>query len=567
MRTKATQLYAWQDEALDAWRTNGRRGIVQAVTGAGKTMLGLVAAHEALEAEGRVVVLVPTIELQRQWTRRIKEYLPDARVGRIGGGEQADFVFSHVVVGVVNSMRKTSLRPPTGSLLIGDECHRYGSEFNRLALDKMFDRRLGLSATYERDDDGHLDHLLPYFGEPCYELGYKRALRDDVVAHFKVALLGVRFTPGEEAMYEEADETARSALAWLKDYLGFSEPFGELMKEIGRLAKGSAHRDARSQARRYLKAFSDRQQVLANTESKFSVLDALAPAVAASSRSLIFTMRKLAAERAANILRAAPLENGQSIEAYAFHSGLDNNDRADLMLQFQRGDTKALVAPRVLDEGVDVPDADLAVILSTSRSRRQMVQRMGRILRPKSDGRLARFAIVFVENTIEDPRSGAHEAFLNEVEPLADERMISWSGSDRGPAVAFLATPHAGPNRQVESLLERGPAAEDFRPLAPARKHVAATASTGFVSPAERARVAKTLQHDPLDRRLPAPTHSNDRVFAASEDYATETKSRGAPFHAVQYCPALKATGTSTPITLHHAKVRRMVPCPICIAT
>ena len=66
-------------------------------------------------------------------------------------------------------------------------------------------------------------------------------------------------------------------------------------------------------------------------------------------------------------------------------------------------------APRVLDEGVDVPAADLAVIVGASRSRRQMIQRMGRILRRKSDGRLARLAVLFVEGTVEDPAAGAHE--------------------------------------------------------------------------------------------------------------------------------------------------------------
>ena len=79
-----------------------------------------------------------------------------------------------------------------------------------------------------------------------------------------------------------------------------------------------------------------------------------------------------------------------------------------------------LAAPRVLDEGIDVPAADLAVIVGASRSRRQMIQRMGRVLRRKPDGRRARFAVLFVEGTVEDPRLGAHEAFLGEIIDVAD---------------------------------------------------------------------------------------------------------------------------------------------------
>jgi superfamily II DNA or RNA helicase len=79
-----------------------------------------------------------------------------------------------------------------------------------------------------------------------------------------------------------------------------------------------------------------------------------------------------------------------------------------------------LVAPRVLDEGVDVPAADLAVIAGASRSRRQVVQRMGRVLRKKPDGRLARFVVLFAQGTIEDPAFGAHEAFLDKVVAVSE---------------------------------------------------------------------------------------------------------------------------------------------------
>lgn len=61
------------------------------------------------------------------------------------------------------------------------------------------------------------------------------------------------------------------------------------------------------------------------------------------------------------------------------------------------------------------------MIVGASRSRRQMVQRMGRVLRRKPDGRHARFAVLFVEGTVEDPRLGAHEAFLDEIVDVADQ--------------------------------------------------------------------------------------------------------------------------------------------------
>lgn len=98
-----------------------------------------------------------------------------------------------------------------------------------------------------------------------------------------------------------------------------------------------------------------------------------------------------------------------------------------------------MTAPQVLDEGIDVPAADLAVILATSRSRRQMVQRMGRVLRPKPDGRRARFAVIHVEGTVEDPALGAHEGFLDEVTGVADAVRDFPAGSGSKALCAFLS--------------------------------------------------------------------------------------------------------------------------------
>jgi RNA polymerase primary sigma factor len=88
---------------------------------------------------------------------------------------------------------------------------------------------------------------------------------------------------------------------------------------------------------------------------------------------------------------------------------------------FKAGLVKVLAAPKVLDEGIDVPQADVGVILGASRSKRQMIQRMGRIIRPKHDQRSATFIIVYVEGSAEDPENGAHEDFLEELTEVAVE--------------------------------------------------------------------------------------------------------------------------------------------------
>jgi RNA polymerase primary sigma factor len=95
-------------------------------------------------------------------------------------------------------------------------------------------------------------------------------------------------------------------------------------------------------------------------------------------------------------------------------------ERKQVLTGFEDGTHELVAAPRLLDEGIDVAAADLAMVFATSRSRRQMVQRRGRVLRLKEDNRLARLAILYVRDISEDPEF-AHEDFLGLVEPVAHD--------------------------------------------------------------------------------------------------------------------------------------------------
>lgn len=410
-------LYSWQREALDAWRGRGGRGVIEAVTGTGKTMVGIAAASEGIAAGGQVCVVVPTRELLSQWRGALTHHLPaHISVGSLGDGHRDRLDRHDVLVAVVNSARVADLVPRRPrSLLVADECHRYGSDGNRLALAAGFERRLGLSATYARSDDGHLAWLDPYFGGACFRVGYRRAIADGVTARFRVALLGVRFDPGERADYDALCEAMSAARAQLVTRLGVEpEPIGAFLAAVALLARSGDDEGAAGVARRYLRAMQDRRALLAETPAKTTVLAGLVPALRAADRAIVFTQSIAAAERASAMLDEAGLRSA------AVHSRQPSDLRRAVLARFAAGGVQVVAAPQVLDEGIDVPAADLAVILAASRSRRQMVQRMGRVLRRKADGRLARFVVVSVEGTVEDPARGAHEGFLDEVVPVAE---------------------------------------------------------------------------------------------------------------------------------------------------
>ena len=149
-------LYRWQRDALDAWAGHGHRGIVEAVTGAGKTELGIRAVAMRLQTGGVAAVVVPTRELMYHWARGLRRELAMVELGLLGDGRRDTLRRRDVLVATVPSARsrRWSLRGRPG-VLVADECHRMAGEANRLALDGEFEWRLGLSAVHARPDGAH----------------------------------------------------------------------------------------------------------------------------------------------------------------------------------------------------------------------------------------------------------------------------------------------------------------------------------------------------------------------------------------------------------------------------
>jgi RNA polymerase primary sigma factor len=416
--TPSINLYRWQREALEAWNSNGHRGIVNAVTGSGKTRLALAAIDQHLEQQNsNAVVIVPTVELLQQWHLQLCEHFPDHRIGMLGGGEK-DYLSDHdILVAVVNSAGRYFLGLPEGhqGLLVGDECHRLASDHNQLSLEESFSSRLGLSATHERLDGGHESVLIPYFGDVIYELDYKQAIEQDVISHVKVAMIAVEFAPEEMAQYDQLTEEMGVARRRLSSAHGLSglTP-GEFFVEVSKLAK-SGGVSASMAANRYLRPYRARRTLLAESNAKVSALKILAGAVQDANGTIAFTETIDSTDEIVSVFES------MSIVAEAIHSKLNRVERKEIFEKFSDRQIQLISAPQVLDEGIDVPEADLAIIVAGTSQRRQMIQRMGRVMRKKKDGRFARFAILYVKDTHEDPKKGAHEEFLDDVLEIADD--------------------------------------------------------------------------------------------------------------------------------------------------
>lgn len=410
-------LLPWQREALSGWYSAGGRGVVEAVTGTGKTHLGLELASQMARRGGRSTVLVPTVVLQDQWARKFREFCRrDLRIARVGGGFHEDPAQADVTIAVMNTAARQDLAigAPERNLLIADEVHRYGAEQMQQALRAGYDLRLGLTATYERDsDEGIAEILDPYFERVVMSYGYDRAVPEDVVARFELLFLGVTLGPDDQEQYDRLSRTVSRTRQVL---VSAGATPRDLQRNLSRFyAMGGYIQEA---VKGYESSTRARRHLLANTTSKTSAVFELADTLERCRGAVVFTQTIESAEAAAEELRA------RGVVSASVHSEMPQVERMANIHALEDESVRVLCAPKVLDEGLDIPNIDIGVVLAASRTKRQMIQRLGRVIRKKDDGRWARFLVVYARDTVEDPEHGAHGAFLELVRGAAADETI-----------------------------------------------------------------------------------------------------------------------------------------------
>lgn len=422
----------WQQRALLAWEAQAHRGIVEAITGTGKSLVGVAAIHEVLSYGGVSAVVVPTRALVVQWSNVIRQALPRARVGQLSDGVKDSFDDHDVVVATIQSLHRSPLKTRSLTLLVADEVHRYGSVKYQSALSSDYSWRLGLSGTLERQqDDGVELYLKPYFGEVAMIYGYAEAIRDGTVAPFDLALVETPFAQDESAKYQEENEKCNDARGKLIVQFGFPDDPREFFSLVTKAAAGDEPNKVRELSRKYMSGFSERKKILASARAKLAFSENLAALLGNLNGTLVFSESKDSARRLAYVIN-------KKVPAVPLDSESKSADRDRVLSQFGVGKIKVVCAPRILDEGIDVPEAELAIIASASRTKRQMIQRMGRVIRLKPDGGAARIMIFYVPGTPEDPDSGGYEAFLDEVVPHARSTTRIFDG-DLGSVSSWLA--------------------------------------------------------------------------------------------------------------------------------
>jgi superfamily II DNA or RNA helicase len=367
------ELRDYQRAALDAWEAADRRGVVELPTGSGKTVVA-VGAIERLATP--TLVVVPTVDLLNQWRRELEAEF-DVPVGQLGGGEQR---VEPLTVATYDSayLRADELGDRFG-LLVCDEVHHLGGEGYR-DIGRLFaaPARLGLTATFERADGAH-EVVADLLGPKVYDLAVDD-LAGDHLAPYDIKRLTVELTDEERARYDEAQGT-------FTDYLRSSDLTLTSGSDYQQLVLRSG---SDPEARRALLAKQRAREIVANAEAKVEELAAILDRHAAD-RIIVFTAYTDLVYRLSDrfLLPAITSETGTA-------------ERREVLERFRDGTYSRVVAANVLDEGVDVPDANVAVVLAGSGSEREFTQRLGRVLRPKADGGRALLYELVTEETAEE---------------------------------------------------------------------------------------------------------------------------------------------------------------------
>ncbi|WP_434221742.1 DEAD/DEAH box helicase [Limnospira platensis CENA597] len=370
--------YVHQQEALSAWENGGNRGVVVLPTASGKTYLAQLAI-EAIACS--TLVVVPTLDLMHQWYAHLVAAFPEADIGLLGGGSRDK---TSILVATYDSatLQAETLGNRYG-LLVFDECHHLPTDFYRVIAEyAIAPYRLGLTATPDRSDGRHsdLNHLI---GPTVYHRTPEQ-LAGVALADHDIVQIKVKLSEPEGDRYQELIKVRNDFLKSQNIRLGSLDGWKQFVMVSGRSASG----------RRAMLAHRQAKEIALCTDGKLRILgDILSQNH--PERTIIFTVDNTTVYRISQDFLIPAITHQTPVK-----------ERHQILDKFRQGDYRTLVASHVLNEGVDVPDAKIAIILSGTGSEREYIQRLGRVLRKGSQtGKRAVLYEVITENTSEEQTS------------------------------------------------------------------------------------------------------------------------------------------------------------------
>ena len=363
------KLREWQEKAFPLWWEK-KRGIIKVVTGGGKTFFAIHCLKRYLENDPQksILIVVPSIALLDQWYDSLSQNFDDKEISLNGGGEQTK-VITKICISTIDSLKNIiSLIDAENTLLIVDECHKIGTEKRGEMLTNAWHATLGLSATPERDyDDNFYIIIKKILGDIIFDYDYIDAREDEVIVNFKLLYGYAALLPEEENKYKKFTKSIQRRAATIGGQDMNDYPLKMLIFNRARLVKNSQNRIPYG------------IELIQKYER---------------DSWIVFTENKKQAKEFNKIVNKL-----KGFNSGIYNTDLNDDERQENLEKFKAGNLNVLVSCTALDEGFDMPEADGAMILSASSSKRQRIQRMGRVLRITANKENALIVTVYSSKT------------------------------------------------------------------------------------------------------------------------------------------------------------------------
>ena len=378
------QLRPYQQQAVDSWFANLGRGTLKMATGSGKTIAALAITAALYQKINLQVLLVvcPFRHLVTQWARECQKFGMEpilafetvrrwqvqlsTQLYNVRSGNQAFVAVITTNDTLMSEGFQSQLKYfPEKTLIVGDEAHNLGAKRRGESLPQNIGLRLALSATPERyfDEDG-TQSIYDYFGpvlQPEFTLA--DAIQQGALVRYLYYPILVELTESESRAYLKLTRSIGRMLLYQQKGIDASNIFDEDNEDLKAL-------------------LMQRSRIIGSAANKLKALRQIMAKRLHTTHTLFYcgdgsTENQHQLKAVTQILGA---ELGYRVSTYTAETALDK--RENLRRQFESGELQGLVAIRCLDEGVDIPAIQTAVILASSRNPRQFIQRRGRILRP-----------------------------------------------------------------------------------------------------------------------------------------------------------------------------------------